>query len=331
MIPRQETLATGTTRRACITGAAAAAMLALFGIKGEAALPYGVVNVAVADVRGSPSRESTLETQALLGMPVAIQRDLGEWLDILVLPQRYPGFLRRDDIVPVSRLESYIGDGSVVTVTGREAAIRREPDEGSPIILRAYASTRLPCLGSEDGWYRVKLPDGRRGHLQEALRFPSIAAIPKRPIGDIITLAEHVVDTYDTPYRWGGTTPDGWDCSGFMLWLFRANGHDIPRDAWQQYARRVGVAYNADAAPPNDGVIRRLEGLRPGDLAFFGDRQGAGRVTHVGIIGSAGHVLHASSGTLRATGDCLDRSRFHEDRVFGDHLGETFIGGRRYL
>ena len=91
------------------------------------------------------------------------------------------------------------------------------------------------------------------------------------------------------PYAYGGTTPSGFDCSGFTRWVFsHALGRELPRTAAEQSALGTGVS---------------LDELVPGDLLFWG--RGSG-VYHVGIYAGDGEYIHASTGggrVMRATFD----------------------------
>lgn len=79
------------------------------------------------------------------------------------------------------------------------------------------------------------------------------------------------------PYRWGGTGPDGYDCSGLVQAAYRAAGVDLPRVAQAQY----------DAGPPVGPATPPL----PGDLVFFGSSPGD--VTHVGLYVGGGEMIDA--------------------------------------
>lgn len=89
-------------------------------------------------------------------------------------------------------------------------------------------------------------------------------------------------------YKWGGTTPDGFDCSGLMLYSYAEIGIQLPRTSRSQF--RAG-AY----IPPN-----RTDLLQPGDLVFFGIGGDPGRIHHVGMYVGGGDFIHAP-----ATGDVV--------------------------
>jgi cell wall-associated NlpC family hydrolase len=78
------------------------------------------------------------------------------------------------------------------------------------------------------------------------------------------------------PYRYGGATPRGFDCSGFTSYVYRKAGVTLPRRASIQRA-----------------AARRISrsNARPGDLVFFHDSRG--RVYHVGIYAGANRTLHS--------------------------------------
>ena len=78
------------------------------------------------------------------------------------------------------------------------------------------------------------------------------------------------------PYVYGGSTPSGFDCSGFTSYVFKNTVGSIPRVAQAQYDATTRVS---------------LENLLPGDLVFFGSS--AYSISHVGIYVGSNQFIHA--------------------------------------
>ena len=115
-----------------------------------------------------------------------------------------------------------------------------------------------------------------------APRSPIIAELEKRRHADEWRLLL-VVDRYlGVPYKWGGTTRRGMDCSAFARAIFRETyGVELPRTSKQMY--KLGTQ-----------IVER-SALRPGDLVFFRDTYSGPGVSHVGIYIGDGRFAHASS------------------------------------
>jgi peptidoglycan DL-endopeptidase CwlO len=80
------------------------------------------------------------------------------------------------------------------------------------------------------------------------------------------------------PYVWGGVDPDGFDCSGYVQYVFRLSGIDLPRTADVQYDVGRPVSYDQ---------------LRPGDMVFFSTYEPG--PSHNGIYLGDGRFINASS------------------------------------
>lgn len=109
------------------------------------------------------------------------------------------------------------------------------------------------------------------------------AGTPKTPPGAARYVRNPVVDYAlsfkGTPYVWGGESPaEGFDCSGFVQYVYRHHGVYLPRTAYQM----------ARSLPAEDSRRRR-----PGDLVFFNT---TGKpYSHVGIYIGRNAFVHASS------------------------------------
>jgi cell wall-associated NlpC family hydrolase len=102
------------------------------------------------------------------------------------------------------------------------------------------------------------------------------------------------------PYRYGGTTPAGFDCSGLMHYTFRQAGLSIPRNSYDQYKASSPVYINR---------------LKPGDLLFFRTLGGT-FVSHVGMYIGDNRFVHAPGNGRRVSIDNLD-TEYWQKRLVG--------------
>ncbi|CAH1042367.1 C40 family peptidase [Halomonas sp. TD01] len=86
-------------------------------------------------------------------------------------------------------------------------------------------------------------------------------------------ILSHAQQAIGTPYRFGGNSPKGLDCSGLVEMTYRAAGIRVPRTADAQFR-----------------ALPQIDAPRPGDLLFFGD---GAKATHVGIYGGNRQMIHA--------------------------------------
>ncbi len=99
------------------------------------------------------------------------------------------------------------------------------------------------------------------------------AVVAAAPSGDVGAVLEAALAQVGDPYVWGGTGPDGFDCSGLTSYAYAAVGVSLPHSSRAQ--SQMGTA------------VSRGE-LQPGDLVFFGSP-----VYHVGIYVGNGKMVHA--------------------------------------
>lgn len=106
-----------------------------------------------------------------------------------------------------------------------------------------------------------------------------------------------------TPYVWGGTSPSGFDCSGFVQYVLAENGKSVPRTTQEQFA---------------GGQAVDKSNLQAGDLVFY-NWQGGTDATHVGIYEGNGKMIHAPH-----SGDVVKEVDFNS---YGQN---AYLGARRY-
>jgi len=119
------------------------------------------------------------------------------------------------------------------------------------------------------------MPGPVEGQVAEVLAFSLTA--DAWLTGQAATAISFAATNLGVPYRWGGTGPGGFDCSGLTLEAYKAAGVALPRVAQDQF----------DAGPP----VPSTTVLVPGDLVFFGS--GPHGVTHVGLYIGGGDMIDA--------------------------------------
>jgi hypothetical protein len=102
------------------------------------------------------------------------------------------------------------------------------------------------------------------------------------------------------PYKWGGTTPSGFDCSGFVYYVLRSQGIEVSRTQTAMYAQGTPVSKS---------------NLQPGDVVFFQNTYKAG-LSHVGIYVGDGQFIHAPS-----SGKVVSYANLYTDYYIAHYYG----------
>ena len=134
------------------------------------------------------------------------------------------------------------------------------------------------------GCAKVSVPIPTDPRSPEATRGRTVVAVAKQYVG--------------APYRWGGSSPEGFDCSGLVRYVYAQVGVSLPHNAAQQYRLGTPVA---------------REDLEPGDLVFFD------HLRHNGIYVGDGRFIHARQTGRRVAIAGLDEAWY----------ASHFVGGRR--
>lgn len=158
---------------------------------------------------------------------------------------------------------------------------------GSSVVTSNTSSANTSSTGGYTGANGQGSSDEARGNTSSG---ENISTSNLTSLGTAPALAQNIINYgynfIGVPYVWGGSTPNGFDCSGLMQYVFAKHGVYLPRVARQQQTVGVPVSFN---------------NLQPGDLIFI--HQPA---THVALYIGDGYYLHAPQ-----PGDKVKISKFY--------------------
>jgi hypothetical protein len=226
-------------------------------------MSYGICHLSLVPCRKEPSDRSELVTELLFGESFMVLETSEKWSRISAAHDDYESWIDNKQFLPLSatafqdmnsRAKFYSSELAHVIVSENGQAI--------PLLLGSTLPAFIQgvCHIENRAWKY----EGQYVSSEEKARRPA--------------LIETALMYLHAPYRWGGRSPFGIDCSGFSQIVYALNGTSLKRDAWQQAEQ--------------GSLLSFVEEAEPGDLAFFDNDEG--RIVHVGIILQGSRIIHAS-------------------------------------
>lgn len=129
---------------------------------------------------------------------------------------------------------------------------------------------------------------------------PALVAIkPPETVARIpLTVIATARSVLGAPYRYGGASTKGFDCSGLVSYAYRSVGIAVPRSSSEQFRQSIRVP---------------LQNLQPGDLLFF--RLNPPKISHVAIYDRDGRFIHAPSSGKQVSYASLDNPYWRKHLV----------------
>lgn len=258
------------------------------------------VNASSLRLRSKPTSASSTLDYAYRDEVVVLLGRTGDWYRVNYNLQT--GYMHSKYLDATTRENVELGYGKI---TGNKVSVRSGAGTSHSKIDTAYIQELAYIIGINNQWFKViyddtigyirsdyvdftEIPYENRDSVKEPLFFrkgqstgvtPSAWALKGEETSataqEIIATAKKYIGV---PYVWGGSTPSGFDCSGFVQYVFRAHGITLPRTSSEQYSVGSWVSKSK---------------LQPGDLVFF-NTSGKG-VSHVGIYIGNHEFIHAST------------------------------------
>ena len=244
-----------------------------------------VVTNAVENMHSRSTSSSDVVSQAILGTNVRVLRkernaDGEDWYEVET-PDTDKGWIISSALEFLKPgAKPYASFGKIFVVTALLANTYREPDvtKHKPAKV-APISTVMEAVGERDArWLEVNLPCSTKVWIQrgdgEVRDAPMVW--PRTSPRDMVARSKRFIGL---PYFWGGTSPLGLDCSGFVQLIYKMGGIPILRDADIQFegSGLAEVAAGDEAA---------------GDLVFFGSAKN--KIGHVGMMIDAESFIDAT-------------------------------------
>ncbi len=245
----------------------------------------GTVSADALNLRAEPSLSAAVKLLVPGGAFVLVEEQSNGWSKVA-----YNGVSGYVSSQYISFAENADGAyGFAAAVAGNDVRMRSGPSTSDSIIGHFDEGAALTVTGVAGSWLKVATESGAAGYIRSDLlsytaasdgsaAAPAAAVSYASPGEQIVATAKEYLGYR---YVWGGMSPAGFDCSGFVNYVYKQHGYSMNRVAQSIYS--------------NDGVSVEKDKLELGDLVFFG--YSAYSVTHVGLYIGDGQMIHASTYT----------------------------------
>ena len=193
--------------------------------------------------------------------------------------------------LPVEELPTY------VRITTSALNVRSGPGTEYEKVGQLGMGTVAEAVATLDGWYQLESGYISAEYAQE---------IDPSQMGQGQAIADFALQFVGYPYVYGGSSPSGFDCSGFTSYVYKQFGYSINRTA---------------SAQLDNGYAVSMSELQPGDLVMFKKGSTSKRATHVGIYIGNNQFVHASTSSVGVIISSMSEA----------YYTTGFVGGRRLV
>jgi len=231
---------------------------------------FGISEFSIVPVRKDPSHCTEMSTQILFGERFRIIDKIKGWAYIELLFDGSHGWVENSSIKELNTEEYNI-------LTDNEPVILPGISVAQSINLSLLSKITL-MPGSEI----YGMTDKKNEFNFIGKNYKLDNSIETKSGTNKDNIIETAITYMNSPYLWGGKSPCGTDCAGFVQMVYKINGVSLPRNAEKQLGKGIPLSF--------------IEEAQPGDIAFFDDDRG--QIKHVGLLLEKNRIIHAS-GTVR--------------------------------
>ena len=246
------------------------------------------VNADSLYLRQSPG--GAVITTLSKGTTVAVLNNSSSWYKVSVNGKE--GYVSGEYLTGTTATDFALGTGTVKCSSS--VNFRSAPNTSSTSYGELKNGTAVTVLSTSNGWSKVSYA-GTTGYISADYLVTASSGTAINPSNTAASVSisakrqsvlNYAAQFLGVPYVYGGSTPSGFDCSGFTSYVFKNTVGSIPRVAQAQYDATTRVS---------------RDDLLPGDLVFFGSSTSS--ISHVGIYVGSNQFIHAPS-----TGDVVKYS-----------------------
>jgi hypothetical protein len=258
-------------RRVFVLGFVLTILMTAGAYANENGITYGVITGSRVNVRSEAEIDANTRLfQVERGTAVEILGVSGDFFNVNIMGTD-DVFVAREFV----RITQVTG-----AVTTPHAWVYDIPaEEGGTAVGVVLLDRPVTVVSVYGDWFGIEKDDSVAFVKQSDVLVPYFAELPLARIGN--TLADSIIDTamnyLGTRYLWGGSSPNGFDCSGFMRYVFSSHGIELSRSSRDQARNGIAVA---------------RDDLERGDLVFFGN---GGGINHAGLYIGNDEFIHSSS------------------------------------
>ena len=277
-----------------------------FSASAEDGLVYGIgfVNASGLNLRAQPSTDAPVLATANSGECVVVLEQLDGWYHVNYDLQ--DGYMSAGYLTVSTVENAELGCG---IVSGDSVNLRSGPGTGYSKVGTVSCGEKCDIIGLNNGWYKVlhngsacyircdflkldEIPYENRASTNTPRYFRQGKSIGSLSVGTVSQqtssasvngsatgsqILAKAAEYLGTPYVYGGASPSGFDCSGFVYYVYGTFGIPVGRTPEAQYGA---------------GMVVDKANLQPGDIVLFAGTY-AGGISHSGIYAGNGQFIHS--------------------------------------